>query len=538
MRASETLDGGPLEGPADDGSAGAPVPGLVLIFSGDRPAFEVLPLAGGALLLGRGEVAGVRIDDKRMSREHARVAFDGRCFSVRDLDSRNGTAVDGEELRGERAGEALRIVRMGSSLFLLAADTRPYRTGLAHGADMVMGPLLQRTFRTISRAARFGRVLHITGESGSGKELAARAFHAAGPAGAGPFVAVNGATLPEGMAERLLFGARRGAYTGAVDALGYIQSAHGGTLFLDEVAELDPGVQAKLLRVLEAGEVLPLGELRPARVDVRLCSATLKDLRAQVAAGKLREDLYFRIGVPAVTLPPLRERPEEIPWLIDRAVQQVRAAVGASRGAGAGDEATLWPHTSLVEACLLRRWPGNVRELLAEVRAAAQLATEEGGAVLARHLSPTAGMAVGPPPSSEPAPRAAAPSDAPGAAPAASSGAPGAAPAASSGAPGAAPAASSDAPGAAPAASSGAPGAAPGPAPADVRQAPREARAARPSGDEIAAALRAAGGNISAAARALGLHRTQLKRWMARQPGATAERPAGKQGRGGAGDGA
>ncbi|WP_437675879.1 sigma 54-interacting transcriptional regulator [Sorangium sp. So ce131] len=504
MRASETLDGGPLEGPTDDGSTGDPVPGLVLLFSGDRPAFGVIPLAGGALVLGRGEVAGVRIDDKRMSREHARVAFDGRRFAVRDLDSRNGTAVDGEELRGERAGEALRIVRMGSSLFLLAADTRPYRAGLARGEDMVMGPLLQRTFRTISRAARFGRVLHITGESGSGKELAARAFHAAGPTSAGPFVAVNGATLPEGMAERLLFGARRGAYTGAVDALGYVQSAHGGTLFLDEVAELDPGVQAKLLRVLEAGEVLPLGELRPARVDVRLCSATLKDLRAQVAAGKLREDLYFRIGVPAVTLPPLRERPEEIPWLLDRAVQQVRAAVGAPRGAGPGDEAALWPHTSLVEACLLRRWPGNVRELLAEVRAAAQIATEEGGAVLARHLSPTAGMAVVPPPSAEPSPRAASPSDAPGASPAASS---------------------------AP------PGAAPGPAPAEAREA-REARAARPSGDEIAAALRAAGGNISAAARALGLHRTQLKRWMAQPPGGTAERPARKQRPGGAGDGA
>ncbi|WP_437715826.1 sigma 54-interacting transcriptional regulator [Sorangium sp. So ce448] len=378
MRASETLD--------DDAGAacdaqGEPQAGLVLIFSGEQPRFEMIPLVAGAVELGRGEVAGVRIDDKRMSRTHASVAFDGHRWKVRDGGSRNGTAIDGEAIAGARVFEAPRLLRTGASLFLLATDVRPFRLGIARAGDVVMGPALQRSFQAIARAARFGRVLHLTGESGAGKEIAARAFHDA--ARGGPFVAVNGATLPEGMAERLLFGARKGAYTSAVDAKGLVQSADGGTLFLDEIAELCPGVQAKLLRVLETKEVSALGAERPERVDIRLVSATLKDLRSEVAAGRMRADLFFRIGMPAVPLPALRDRIEEIPWLVERAVRAVSEAAGGLR-----------LHASFVEACLLRRWPGNVRELAAEARSAAQLAVDDGGVVLARHLASNAGLAV------------------------------------------------------------------------------------------------------------------------------------------------
>jgi transcriptional regulator with PAS, ATPase and Fis domain len=211
----------------------------------------------------------------------------------------------------------------------------------------------------------------------------ARTFHQQGPQSAGPFVAVNCAAIPEGLAERLLFGARRGAYSGADDAEGYLQTAHGGTLFLDEVVELDLAVQAKLLRVLETREVLPLGGSKSKKVDILVCSASNKDLRARVSLGKLREDLYFRIGRPQVTLPPLRQRPEEIPLLLQRAVQQISPAQGL--------------HVTLVEACLLRPWPGNVRELLVEARTAAQAALMQGAQrTEARHLSPTAGTAFGP----------------------------------------------------------------------------------------------------------------------------------------------
>jgi transcriptional regulator of acetoin/glycerol metabolism len=379
VHASETLDNN--AGVVVEDKTGEPQPGLVLIFSGEQPRFEVIPLAARAVELGRGELAGVGIDDKRMSRKHASVAFDGRRWTVRDGGSRNGTAVDGQGVVGERMFEAPRLLCTGSSLFLFATDLRPFLLGMARTGDVVMGPALQRSFQAIGRAAKFGRVLHLTGESGAGKEIAARAFHDA--AGGGPFVAVNAATLPDGMAERLLFGARKGAYTNAVDARGHVQGAHGGTLFLDEVAELDLGVQAKLLRVLETKEVTPLGAERVERVDMRLVSATLKDLRVEVSAGRMRADLFFRIGVPAVPLPPLRDRLEEIPWFVERAVRGVGEA---ARG--------LAVNVSFVETCLLRHWPGNVRELVAEARSAAQFAVEDGGIVLARHLAPNAGQPV------------------------------------------------------------------------------------------------------------------------------------------------
>jgi transcriptional regulator with PAS, ATPase and Fis domain len=195
-------------------------------------------------------------------------------------------------------------------------------------------------------------------------------------------VAVNCAAIPHALAERLLFGAKRGAYSGAeADADGYVQEADGGTLFLDEIAELDPQVQAKLLRVLESKELLPLGASKPRKVDFAFCSATNKDLRALVAAGTLREDLYFRVGLPAVALPALRNRPEEIPALIAQELAKLSPATTA--------------HVSLVEQCLLRPWPGNVRELLTELRTAAQAALADGNRVAARHLSATAGSVFG-----------------------------------------------------------------------------------------------------------------------------------------------
>ena len=181
---------------------------------------------------------------------------------------------------------------------------------------------------------------------------------------------------------RLLFGAKRGAFSGAVaDAQGYIQAADKGTLFLDEVGELDSAVQAKLLRVLENKEVMSVGASSPRTVDVRICSATHKDLRLQVQQGRLREDLYYRIGRPSVLIPPLRERREEIPWLIDTELRRPGALSQAD--------------TRFIEVCMLRAWPGNVRELLKEVRIAAQDALASGAEqVTATHLSPNAGTAL------------------------------------------------------------------------------------------------------------------------------------------------
>ncbi|WP_437965804.1 sigma 54-interacting transcriptional regulator [Sorangium sp. So ce260] len=440
----------------------------MLVFSVDSPRCDVLPLKDGELELGRGEVGGVPLDDLRMSRRHARVRWRQGQWEVQDLDSRNGTSLDGVPLTGARAGGELSIVRTGSSVFVIQADVEPFRAGISTAGGTILGPTLARAWDAIDRAARFGTALHITGESGTGKEHAARAFHALGPRRGGPFVAVNCAAIPDGLAERLLFGARKGAYSGATaDSDGYVQAAHGGVLFLDEVAELDLGVQAKLLRALEAKEVIPLGAARAVQVDFALVSATHKDLRAQVAAGKLREDLFFRIAQPAVRIPRLQERPEEVPWLVDAALRSAGAAV--ERGAENASAPPL-AHASLIEACLVRAWPGNVRELMAEIRAAAQEAQiEKSPVVQARHLSPSAGQAFAPPQASaselstERGRRSSMP-------------------------------------------------------PGGERPARRAA--SLPTDEVIEEALRREGGNVARTARALGVHRTQLRRWLGRRTSA------------------
>lgn len=375
-----------LEATLDEGTRvdTPPMPGAVLIFGRGAATCEVLPVPPEGLVLGRENGAGAVFDDPRMSRSHAEIRFDGARFTVRDLGSRNGTFAEGERLAPETPCHDPRWLRLGDSILLLERDARPHQvSGVNIGDGTVMGATLMAAWKQIGRVAHSGNTLFIHGESGSGKELAARAFHALGPRPRGPFVAVNCSAIPHSMAERLLFGTKRGAYSGAVaDASGYAQAAHGGTLFLDEVADLDLAVQAKLLRMLESREVIPLGATRPDTVELSVCCATHKDLRAEVAAGRFRKDLYFRIGRPVVRLPPLRERPEEIPWLIEQAMR------GES-------DASLGIHASLVETCLSRPWPGNVRELITEVRAAVhQALAEPARCVHARHLDADAGAAM------------------------------------------------------------------------------------------------------------------------------------------------
>ncbi|MFL5352041.1 sigma 54-interacting transcriptional regulator [Archangium sp.] len=433
------------------------IPGLMRLFAPGKAMAVALPLNGGELELGRGSPALGEAQDPRMSRRHARIRFDGRRFWVTDLGSQNGTFVDGEPVPPETPREVQRVIRMGDSLFVPNADVNPLeQLGVVTRDGFVRGPAVQALLEEVARAARLGFPLHIHGESGTGKEGMARAFHENGPHSAGPFVAVNCAAIPQTIAERLLFGAKRGAYSGAdADAQGYLQSADGGTLFLDEVVELDLAVQAKLLRALETKEILSLGAAKPKTVDILICSASNKDLRGLVAAGKLREDLYFRIGRPEVSLPPLRQRPEELALLVQREVQQVAPELGL--------------HISLVETCLLRPWPGNVRELLVETRSAIQAALMHGAQrVEARHLSTNAGTAFG----SGPAP---APMSVPTSAPP------------------------------------------PEDREAAAREAASRARPLE--ADErtrIEEALRQQGGNVAATARALGMHRTQLRRLLER----------------------
>lgn len=368
------------EHPEEPGAAGTP--GLVLIFTGGRANALIIPLVAGQLELGRDHPALVEAKDPRMSRSHAKILYDGRHFLAIDLGSSNGTAVDGAAIQAHRSQPIKRFVRIGDSLFLPVSNVAPFvAQGVRVEHGRVLGPTLQSVIAGAARAAQHGETLHITGETGAGKEGVARAFHAASTSSKGRFVAINCAAIPESIAERLLFGAKRGAYSGAdADAEGYVQAADGGTLFLDEVGELNPAVQAKLLRVLEDKEVLPVGAARGRAVRLQICSASHQDLRAQVEAGRLRQDLYYRIAQPHVAVPPLRQRLEELPWLLQTVVER--------------EAPTLSLHTSLVEVCLMRPWPGNIRELLGEARSAIHQAIAESAArIEGRHLSATAGAA-------------------------------------------------------------------------------------------------------------------------------------------------
>ncbi|HEY2743503.1 MAG TPA: sigma-54-dependent Fis family transcriptional regulator, partial [Polyangia bacterium] len=293
----------PVERAADSGRT----PGLVQVFSAGAASARALSFAGGTLELGRDSDGDGKIDDGRVSRRHALVACSEGRFVVTDLGSQNGTFADGQQLLAQSPTPFARVLRIGDSLFVPCADVRAFERGGVRTIDgFVRGPAMQALLAEVERAARGGTILHVRGESGTGKEGVARVFHRAGPRAAGPVVAVNCAAIPPAIAERLLFGAKRGAYSGAdADAAGYLQEADGGTLFLDEIGELDAAVQAKLLRAIETKEVLPLGAAKARKVDFGFVSATNKDLRALVSAGALREDLYFRVARPVVTVPPL-----------------------------------------------------------------------------------------------------------------------------------------------------------------------------------------------------------------------------------------
>jgi Nif-specific regulatory protein len=217
------------------------------------------------------------------------------------------------------------------------------------------GAQMQKVFRFIAKVAPGNSTVLIRGESGTGKELVARAIHRNSPRAAGPFQAINCAALTETLLESELFGYEKGAFTGAAaQRKGRMEAADGGTLFLDEVGELAPALQAKLLRVLQEHEFERVGGTKPIRVDIRLLAATNRDLEAAIKEGTFRRDLYYRLNVVSVELPPLRERRDDIPVLAAWFAEKY-GRTATRRINGISKEAS---------ACLLNySWPGNVREL-------------------------------------------------------------------------------------------------------------------------------------------------------------------------------
>lgn len=217
-------------------------------------------------------------------------------------------------------------------------------------------PQMTRVLAVAQKAAKSTIPVLVEGESGVGKEVLARAIQSASPRADAPFVAVNCGALPENLVESILFGHEKGAFTGAADKhVGKFQEANGGTLFLDEVGELPLDIQVKLLRAIQEGEIDPVGAKRPVKLDIRLVSATNRDLEADVRAGRFREDLYYRLNVLPVTVPPLRERRADVPALIDKFLARFGAEEGRSRPLRADREAL-----DLLSAF---DWPGNIRQL-------------------------------------------------------------------------------------------------------------------------------------------------------------------------------
>lgn len=258
----------------------------------------------------------------------------------------------------------------------------PGRPDFAAEADRIVGTsrAMQEVFKRIAMVAPTAACVHLRGESGTGKELIARAIHRYSRRAEGPFLAVNVATLSPSLAESELFGHVRGAFTGADQThLGLFQRAHGGTVFIDEVADIPLALQVKLLRVLEYGEVLPVGGSRPVHCDFRVITATHQNLYARVSEGTFRHDLYFRLVTFEIEIPPLRDRREDIAPLAEHFLDLLAARNGCPRPVLA---------RQTLDALEARPWWGNVRELRNALEHAVILA--RGGPLLPEHLPPPA----------------------------------------------------------------------------------------------------------------------------------------------------
>ena len=338
----------------------------VVFWDGGSDARDLAP--GRDLLVGRGEDCDLQVLHRTVSRKHARLRT-GTPVTLEDLGSDNGTYIDGQRLpAGPQPLGPGQVAQLGAAMLILQGDL---------GAPAAPRPAPAADFeRFLALIAKSPLSVLVVGETGAGKELAAEALHRGSRRASGPMVRLNCAAFPQTLLEGELFGYEKGAFTGASQAKpGLIEAAHGGTLFLDEVGEMPAATQAALLRVLESREVLRLGALRPVGVDVRLVSATNRDLEAMVAAGTFRRDLYYRLAGVTVRVAPLRARR-------DRIVSLARTFLAEGARAAGVAPPTL---TGAAIARLMRHgWPGNVRELRNAMERA--LAVCEGRPIEPGHL--------------------------------------------------------------------------------------------------------------------------------------------------------
>jgi len=367
-----------------------------VVFWRDEMRTYELP-AHGEVTIGRAPESDVHIEHPSVSRRHARLTL-GSELRIEDLGAANGTFLrDRSQAENLMQTHTLRQLARSSAELAIGesvvlgevtalvrrAIPPPTQFGDLDSDDsqtpgvVIQNPAVRQVYAQAERAAQASISVLILGETGVGKELLARAIHARSPRADASFMSINCAALAESLLEGEIFGYERGAFTGAVQArAGLFEAANGGSVFLDEIGELNPSTQAKLLRVLEDRTVLRLGARQPRTIDVRFLAATNRDLEAEAQAGRFRSDLYFRVAGLCLTLPPLRERREEIEPLarcfLDAAVRQLdrKGPIEFSSEAMAFIRA--------------HAWPGNVRELKNVVERAVILCADR--SIVPEHL--------------------------------------------------------------------------------------------------------------------------------------------------------
>ncbi|MEM9072227.1 MAG: sigma 54-interacting transcriptional regulator [Myxococcota bacterium] len=313
---------------------------------------------GDACSIGSDESNDLVLPDRSVSRYHCELRIDQYGARLRDLGSRNGTRIDGVRIQEAwlRADSRIRVGRTQLRFEIGESHNRiPLSPRTELGTLVGHSVPMRAVFAQLERVAPSELTVLLSGETGTGKEEVAATVHQLSARSEGPFVVLDCGAVSEGLLESRLFGHARGAFTGADDDRpGLFERAEGGTIFLDEIAELPLDVQPKLLRVLERREVRRVGETDVRPVSVRVVAASHRDLRLEVAAGRFREDLYYRLAVFRLTLPPLRERPDDIAPLVERFVEAMTL-----------DRATRSRLRSPVHLARLRQgaWPGNVRQL-------------------------------------------------------------------------------------------------------------------------------------------------------------------------------
>jgi transcriptional regulator with PAS, ATPase and Fis domain len=340
--------------PREDDGRALPIASVNLTVTDGPDRGQRFELRRGSARLGSSPGCDVRLSDPTVSRLHCEIVLEPGRAHIVDRGSTNGTQVNGVPVRDAdlpmgsvlKLGSTALRVEHGDELVSVPLSERVVLGGLV-GSSVAM----RRLYAIVERVAPSDATVLVTGETGTGKELVARAVHDLSSRADRAFVAVDCGAVSESLIESELFGHVRGAFSGAVaDRKGLFEQAHGGTLFLDEIGELPLALQAKLLRALELGEIRRVGSDEPRLVDVRVVAATNRALSESINEGAFREDLYFRLAVVEVVLPPLRNRREDIPMLTRHFLKLF----------GAGEEAA---SPRLISSLMARGWPGNVREL-------------------------------------------------------------------------------------------------------------------------------------------------------------------------------